>query len=156
MALLELWQQPQFSLVSSWKDRQTFFGPFGSISTKVKRIHSLGDNQDEYIYSGGSFFLQVGAVQTHWLHLTMPSARKGQIRHRCLIQNRTGKKRLNSCMYVYICIYIYAYTHTNSKHLFFFFFSLLMINILAENIISCSFWVSVTFSSIQGTIWKLS
>lgn len=45
---------------------------------------------------------------------------------------------------VCVCVYIYSYTHKDSKH----FLSLLTINTLAENMLSCGFWISLTFSNI--------
>lgn len=64
-------------VLASWRERETFFGPFGPTSTKVKRTHSLGD-----ISTAENLFFcwpEAGAVQIYRLHLRMSSARKDQI-----------------------------------------------------------------------------
>lgn len=81
---------------------------------------------------------EAGAVQIYWLHPRMLTTTEDQIRHICVMKNRVYKKKGEEG----ICIY--AYTHKDSKH----FLYLLTINRLAENIFSCSFWISLTFSNI--------
>lgn len=96
-------------VLASWRERETFFGPFGPTSTKVKRTHSLGD-----ISTAENLFFcwpEAGAVQIYRLHLRMSSARKDQIWYRYLMKNRLPNKRENP--------YIHTHTHTHNSSIFF-------------------------------------
>lgn len=82
---------------------------------------------------------EAGAVQIYWLHPRMltGSTTEDQIRYTHVMKNRVHKKTGKKG------IYIYAHTKIQSI-----FLSPLTINTLAENIFSCSFWISLTFSNI--------